>query len=469
MLIALLICAAHLLGISSAVHAVMSTRTSQGAIAWVLTLVSFPYIALPLYWIFGRSKFNGYVVLRRQVQSEISTDRQKISKKFEPFMVTSEVGGSAFAAARLAELPYLKGNAAELLINGQSTFASIFDGIDRAKNYILVQFYIVKNDEIGRALKDKLIGKAKAGVKVWFLYDELGSGGLKAYLRELRAGGVNARAFQTTRGARNRFQLNFRNHRKIVVVDGAEGWVGGHNVGDEYLGRSTKFPNWRDTHLRLSGPTVLELQLSFVEDWHWAANEVLALPWEPKADPVGQAIALILPSGPADVLETCSLMYQQAIHTAKQRVWIASPYFIPDEGVLSALYLAALRGVDVRILIPEKPDNLLVYYSAYAFLGNLLQQRIAVYRYQPGFLHEKVFLVDDRFTGISTANLDNRSFRLNFEVTALVVDECLTSDVEKMFLRDFSQSRQMTLSEVQQRPFWFRLLSRLAHLTAPIQ
>ncbi|MCA9053433.1 MAG: cardiolipin synthase, partial [Planctomycetaceae bacterium] len=355
------------------------------------------------------------------------------------------------------------------LIDGEATFDSILAGIEAAQEYVLVQFYIVRDDEIGRTLKDKLVAKAKAGVKIWFLYDEIGTRGIETYWTELRDAGVQVTSFHTTRGPRNRFQLNFRNHRKIVVVDGKTGWVGGHNVGDEYLGHDPKFPNWRDTHVRIAGPAAQELQLSFAEDWRWATDEILMLNWKPEAGSQGDAVALIIPTGPADRLETCSLMYQQAIHSARQRIWIASPYFVPDEGVISSLHLAALRGVDVKIIIPDTSDNALVYHSAFSFVDELMESNIEVYRYLPGFMHQKVFLVDDALAGVGTANFDNRSFRLNFEVTALIHDAKFLKDMETMFQQDFERSEQMTLEGVRSRSTWQELLSRAAYLAAPLQ
>jgi cardiolipin synthase len=274
--------------------------------------------------------------------------------------------------------------------------------------------------------------------------------------------------FGTTRGWANRFQLNFRNHRKLVVVDGVEGWVGGLNVGDEYLGRDPEVGPWRDTHLRIAGPAVLGLQLAFAEDWYWATRELLfdQLAWP--ADARGDTPVLVLPSGPADRLETASLMYQQAIQAAQRRIWIASPYFVPDGGVLGALHLAALRGVDVRLLIPERSDSLVVDAAAEGFLDPLVASGIRVYRYSGGFLHSKHFLVDDRVAGVGTANLDNRSFRLNFEVTAVVADPRFASQVAAMFEDDLERARRVSHRDIQERPFWRRAFSRGALLLSPV-
>jgi cardiolipin synthase A/B len=289
-----------------------------------------------------------------------------------------------------------------------------------------------------------------------------------AYLDELVAAGVDVRRFHSTRGSGNRFQLNFRNHRKIVVADGRIGWVGGLNVGDEYLGRDPRLGEWRDTHLVMEGPATLCLQLSFVEDWYWASSELLELDWIP-APVAGDGVpVLVLPSGPADRFETASLMVQHAIHSATRRLWISSPYFVPDEGVIAALKLAALRGVDVRILIPERPDNLLAYFAAYAFIGPLLEAGVEVHRYQAGFLHGKAMLIDSLASAVGTVNLDNRSFRLNFEITAWVMDHSFALQMEHMFNADFARSRRMTRADVVERPLWFRAASRAAYLTAPI-
>ncbi len=461
---------AHVLGFVSSINALMSTRTAPGTVAWIISLNTFPYISVPIYWVFGQSKFQGYVVARREKDSEIGIALNTKTEMVRPYVASSAnlwEGGKALE--RLAKMPFLSGNRLELLIDGEKTFQSIFEGIEAAEHYLLVQFYIVRNDELGRELKERLERKAKQGVRVYFLYDAIGSYRLpRSYANELAAAGVEVRRFQSTRRPTNRFQINFRNHRKIVLADGKYGWVGGFNVGDEYLGKDPRTGAWRDTHLLVEGPTVLGLQVSFMEDWHWATDDILELDWEPKPAAGSDAPVLILPSGPADRFETASLLMQHVVHSAKHRIWIASPYFVPDEGVISALKLASLRGVDVRIIIPEMPDHLLVYFAAYAFIGSMLDADIKIHRYQEGFLHGKTFLVDNRYSGVGTVNLDNRSFRLNFEVTAVVVDQKFASEMEQMFEDDFSRSRMMTITEILEKPFWFRVASRAAYLTAPL-
>ncbi|MGB5294881.1 MAG: cardiolipin synthase [Thermoanaerobaculia bacterium] len=460
----------HILGAISSVHAIMSTRTSQGAVAWVVSLNTFPYIAVPAYWVLGRNKFQGYVTARQLVDEELVQVAPATVAHVEEFMISREgLTPGLRMVDTLTDMPFTGGNDVKLLIDGDATFASILEGIGAARDYILFQFYIIKDDDIGGQIKELLIRKANEGVRIYFLYDEIGSSKLpRSYHEELQAAGVEVSAFNTTQGRRNRFQLNFRNHRKIVVTDGHSAWIGGHNVGDEYLGRDPKFGHWRDTHVRMEGPAVIGAQISFAEDWYWATGASLALDWQPDPSAKGDRKMLVIPTSPADARETASLMFIQAISAALDRVWIASPYFVPDEGVLKALELADLRGVDVRILIPDEPDHMLVYLAAFTFVDELANTNIGFYRYTGGFLHQKVVLIDDHIAVVGTANLDNRSLRLNFEVSALAVDLPFAREVAAMLEEDFSQSRKMQPGEFRERPFWFRFAARAARLTAPI-
>ncbi|MDN3554075.1 cardiolipin synthase [Halomonas almeriensis] len=468
-LLGLLIVVIHVLGVLSAVQALMSSRTSQGAIAWMISLLTIPYLAVPLYWIFGRPRFFGYVSARGVRDSVLRRVLGRYRQLVEPYLVTGSVA-DVVAVEKLAMMPLTSGNRAELLVDGQATFRSLFDGIERADDYIVVQFFIVREDVLGREFKQHLQDAAQREVRVYFLYDEIGCHQLSEhYLNDLREAGVQVSAFHSSRGFRHRFQLNFRNHRKVMVVDGREGWIGGSNVGVEYLGESPRHGHWRDTHLHLVGPSVLGLQEAFWEDWHWATGQVINLTWTPSTSGEECQNVIIVPSGPADPQETASLLVQHAIHSARERLWVTSPYFVPDHSVQDALRLAAMRGVDVRIMIPERPDHLLVFLSAFSFLPDMLRAGVRVYRYQPGFMHQKVMLIDDEAASVGTVNLDNRSFRLNFEITAFVPDRRFAADVHAMLVRDFAACRRVTLEEIQCRPLWRKLVSRAAYLLAPVQ
>lgn len=465
----------HLLGALTSVQAVMSTRTSQGAIAWAVSLNTFPYAAVPAYWGLGQSKFDGYELLRRSEHLAESEAAQRVARKLKEDdlllipTTPSEVSHTELLD-HISRLPVTSGNSVNLLIDGKETFDAILAGMEAAKEYILFQFYILRDDELGQRCKEVLLKKAAEGVRVYVLYDELGSKELSpVYISDLQSAGVEIVPFNTTQGSGNRFRLNFRNHRKIVVVDGLVAYVGGHNVGDEYLGKDPVLSPWRDTHVELRGPVVQCIQAPFVEDWNWATKTTMELNWDPERAEGGNTSAACIPTGPADTLETGTLFFLHAINSAQQRLWIVSPYFIPDEQLMSALQLAALRGVDVRILIPQNPDHLHVYLSGLSYLEEAKEAGVKIYRYQPGFLHQKVWLIDDSVAAVGTANLDNRSMRLNFEITMLMLGKEFASEVEQMLEADFANSKLASATEYTQRALPFRFLVRVCRLLAPVQ
>lgn len=465
--------AIEVLGILTAFHNIMRTRTPPGAVAWFFALVFFPVASLPLYWIFGRNKFEGYVVSRQ-------TGDQKIQQQVTEGLVRfAEVHGAVLpgkserfrVCEKLASLPFTGENNVELLIDGKETFSAILEAIEEAENYILVQFFIIRNDQIGQQLINALLKRSREGVRVSLLYDEIGSHALSmSFFHELIQSGANVHAFHSSRGFTNRFQLNFRNHRKIVIVDGKLAFLGGHNVGDEYLGRDPNFGHWRDTHIKLRGPSVACVQLPFVEDWHWSAGTTLEdLNWVNLPIIEEGKELLIIPTGPADQVTSCGLMFLHLINSAREHCWITSPYYVPSEEVSSALQLAVLRGVDVRIMVPEKVDHLLVYLSSFAFIEQGLAAGIRFYKYQDGFLHQKVILIDDDLACVGTANLDNRSIRLNFEITAAVADVGFAAEVEEMLMADFENCREMERGELSRKSFLFQLACQSSRLMAPIQ
>ncbi len=403
--ISTVILVAHLIGFATSLHALMATRTAQGSVAWMVSLNTLPYVAVPAYWIFGRSKFQGYVSLRSEAISLLGYSLEGELANLHPYR----------------------------------------------SNWL---------DEFNR----RLIERANAGVRVYLLFDEIGSLELPdSYIRELTDAGVQVRSFNSNRGWTNQFQLNFRNHRKLLVVDGSSAWMGGINIGAEY-----RADDWRDTHLRIEGPAALQLQLSFLEDWRWASDDLLEVSWQPHPVAGSDVSIIILPTGPIDRFETASLLIQQIAHLANERLWLASPYFVPDQGVIAALKLAALGGVDVRLPLPKVTDNILTTLAAYTFFDSLIEAGVEIYHYQPGMMHGKFFLFDNRGAAVSSVNLDNRSLRLNFELTALVIDADFTQQVADMFEDDFAQSQILPANIFADKPFWFRVAARGAHLFAPV-
>lgn len=470
-LLSLFYTAVEVTGIITAIIAVRETRTPQGAIAWAISLVTFPIFTLPLYWIFGKSKFNGYVEAMRSGREEfvrLIGDRHSVPPA-RPLSERKSPHAPRTLFETLAGASFQGGNEVQLLVNGEPTFQAIFQAIEKAEKYILIQFYIIHDDGLGNRLKELLVRKAAQGVRIKLLYDEVGSYHTPAaYWKTLHDAGIKAHPFHTTKGPGNRFQLNFRNHRKIVVVDGRTAFVGGHNVGDEYLGGADNgYGGWRDTHIRICGPAVLQVQVCFGKDWYWATRTIpeidLSMP-----DTCGDVEMLALPTGPEDALENCSLMFIQAIDSARDRFWIASPYFVPDSSVMKALQMAAMRGVDVRIMLPMKPDHRLVYLAGFSCLKELALPGVRVFRYDDGFLHQKVFLSDDKLAGVGTANLDNRSFRLNFELTMIVENPAFCRDIEQMFLTDFDHCVETEPDEYDRKNIVYQTVIRFARLLSPI-
>lgn len=428
-------------------------------------LIAVPYVAVPLYLFLGHHKYKGYQISRRESERVVTAVRN-FATVHAPAKPPS-INPAPFE--RIADLPVSRGNDMALLINGRAAFDAIFDAIDSAETYVLVRFYIVRDDTIGRALRDRMIAAANRGVKVRFFVDAVGSYGLPhTYFETLLDAGVEALDPKQTRGPKTRFQLNFRNHRKTVVVDGKIGFTGGLNVGNEYLGESPKFGNWRDTHVRLHGPVVSQLQLVFAEDWHWASGEVLLdeLNWDaPYA--AADKTALIVPTGPGDELETGALFFFSAIAAANERVWIASPYCVPDTDVLSALTHAAIRGVEVRLIVPDVIDHRMPWLAAFAYFDALRAAGVEIWRYDNGFMHQKVVLVDRALAAIGTTNLDNRSFRLNFETMAVFFDGVAADEVSEMLENDLTHAKRLE-TPLNAQPPLVRIGAPIARLFAPL-
>jgi len=468
---AVLLVLLYVMAIASAVEAILKTRTSQGAIAWVISLITMPIISVPLYLIFGRNKFDGYLEKRNAIEADSLRLIKRTRGSVQPHIASLATQTSLYTSLlNLAPMPATTGNQAELLIDGQETYDSILKGMAGAEKYILFQVYIIRDDDLGRRVGRMMADKARAGVTVYLLYDELGSRAFPRtrLYRQLLMTGVQVAPFNTTQGRRNRLQLNFRNHRKIIAVDGKQVWIGGHNVGNEYLGLKKRIGHWRDTHIRFQGPAVAGAELAFATDWLWATNTNVDIDWSFKGPSGGNSQILVYPSDPASEYEEAGLMFHQIIVAARRRIWIASPYFVPDHAIMSALQLAALRGVDVRVIIPDEPDGPIVAMANWSYTRELLPLGIKVYRYKGGFMHQKVLLMDDELAGVGTANFDNRSFRLNFEITVLVEDAEFATQVDQMLQADMLRCHEVSLKDIADKPAWFPLAMGTARLLAPV-
>lgn len=465
----------HTVGFFSSLIALEQTRTAQGTVAWVVALNTMPYVAVPAYWVFGKGEFQGHVTARKTEDKKVEPTLERLREELvEREILAAPDNPRNRLIEDLTALPVTIGNHAQLLIDGDQTYDSIFDGIRNAEDYVLVQYYTIVADETGNELKAILMERALAGVRCYVIWDGVGTDLPSSYLDELTEAGVQIVPFATITGPGEKFQVNFRNHRKIVVVDGREAWVGGLNIADAYRGKDEEIGYWRDTHMKVTGPVVQSIQLTFVEDWNWAADEILEdLQWQPElADENGYAIGSIS-SGPSDWVEILSLFTLHLINSAEERIWIATPYFVPDIKFLRALELAAIRGVEVKILIPSQPDAGLGKLAALAtwnYVEPLETVGAEIHQYTEGFMHQKVMLVDDDIATVGTANFDDRSFRLNFESTLAILGEDFAGKVETMLNEDFSKekTRLMTSEQLEEKGYWFNIAVRAAYLTAPV-
>jgi cardiolipin synthase A/B len=455
---------AELTGLLFALDVVMRPRSSQGTIAWFIALITMPLITVPLYLFLGRTRFHGYTEAIREKQSLIGKQKEEWFSNMNALAARPQENLEAIknVVRSLTRIPFTRGNQVKLLVDGETTYRAMIEAIGTAESYVFVQFYIVRDDTSSRRIRNALIEKARAGVRVHFLYDEIGSIKLPdSYLEVMRNESIEVSGFKTTKGRNNRFQINFRNHRKLLIVDGRTGFIGGHNLGDEYL-------LYRDTHMRIDGPAAQQIQLTFLKDWFWATGEIPQCSMTPEATDSDDRAVAIVNTGPADDNAHCSILFTTLVDMARHRLWITSPYFVPDDVMVRALQAAALRGVDVRIILPDKADQKFVELASFTYYGLMTNCGVRLFRYRERFMHQKVILVDDGLAGIGTVNLDNRSIYLNFEATGLVADEGFASKVESMLNADLECSEEVKCAHFDNKPLYFRVAARVARLASPL-
>ncbi|HHV71424.1 MAG TPA: cardiolipin synthase [Clostridia bacterium] len=402
---------------------------------------------------------NGFKANQTEEAEELIPFRDRREKIFNLFLKNSSN-------------PFTINNCAKVLTDGKETFREIEKSLLGAKNHIHLEYYIIRDDKLGNKVKNILIQKAKEGVEVRVIYDWLGSWGIrKRYIRELRAGGVEVCSFLPIRFPFPFFNsaINYRNHRKIIVVDGETGYLGGLNIGDEYIGAGKKFHHWRDTHLKIEGEAVSILQKIFLRDWYFVSNELISgnkyFPTINKQ--LGRQLIKIVPSGPDLKWKSILQAYFVILTSAKNYIYLTSPYLIPDESILMALKTAAASGVDVRIIIPGKPDKKIVYYASLSYLEELMEAGVKIYFYNKGFIHTKTLIVDGVVCSIGTANFDRRSFQLNFEVNAFIFSNQVVDKVQKDFEKDLQESKLINYEEYKNRPLSQKWLEAIFRLFSP--
>lgn len=362
-------------------------------------------------------------------------------------------------------------NQVELLFTGEEKFLALFDSIERAEKYIHMEYYIFKNDILGKKVIDALTKKAKEGIEVKLLVDGMGGRTLtKRFLRPLLEAGGEVAIFLPPFVPFLSIRINYRNHRKICIIDGKEAYLGGFNIGNEYLGYSKKLGYWRDTHIKVKGSAISSLQWRFFLDWRFATNKEIGNCQSYIHDNVNEnTIGMqIVSSGPDSKWPSIKDGYLKMISTAKEKVYIETPYFIPDDSIFEALKLAGLSGLDVRVMIPNKPDHLFVFWASLSYIGELLEAGVKFYTYEKGFLHSKVVIMDDFVSSVGTANLDIRSFKLNFEVNAFIYDESINLKLTDRFMNDLVNCKEITLEYYKRRPRIVKIKESISRLLSPI-
>lgn len=447
--------------------------------AWLLVLLLIPVAGFILYLFlaqnFRRKKLFHWDDIKKRgldrgVKSQVS---QFQSQQFQ-FRNYSSARYKDLIAMNLlhnqAELT--EDNQVKIYTDGKEKFAALFKDIEQAKNYIHLQYYIIQKDNLGKQLMKLLTKKVQEGVEVRVLYDELGSRRInKRFLKELRAVGGQVEAFFPSKLRLINLRINYRNHRKLVIIDGKIGYVGGFNVGDEYLGLNPKFGYWRDTHLRIEGTAVYAIQTRFILDWNQASHihDIAYFPsLFPSVSTTGNVGIQIVSSGPESEYEYIKNAYLKMITSARSSIYIQTPYFIPDASVLDALRVASLSGVEVNIMIPDKPDHMFVYWATLSYIGELLNTGTKVYLYNNGFMHAKTLVVDEEIASVGTANFDFRSFKLNFEVNAFIYDERIAQQLSQEFRKDIGVSTLLTMEKYLKRSRWIKIKESISRLLSPI-
>lgn len=447
-------------------------------LAWLLILVFLPVLGFILYMLIGRkfrkikqyqkkglAIFNEFSKIE-SVSGEYLAEGQRYIEKNLPHKrkLIDLIVNAAYS-------PYTINNKTEVLNTGEKTFQSFFEAIEKATHHIHLEFYIVKDDEIGTEMQRLLIKKAREGVEVRLIYDGYGSLKLsKNYLDQLKKNGVQTASFSPLHFPLVNKRIDYRNHRKILVVDGKVGFIGGINVGDEYRGKSPVFEDWRDTHLRIEGDGVKILQHIFLQDWCFTTKEIIKediyYPLLPEV--IGEELIQIVAGGPDSPWEPIMHMYFSMIATAEKSVYLTTPYFIPNESINMAIKNAALSGLDVRIILPGKPDSRFVLWATMFYVRELLEAGVRVYQYQKGFIHAKTLVVDSLVSSIGSANMDIRSFKLNFEVNAFIYNQRVSRELERDFFNDLKNCKEITLSSYKNRSFVMKFMESLARLFSPL-
>ena len=455
-------------------------RDATSTWAWLFLLFVVPILGFIIYIFFGRAvrkkreqgfHHNQIDDVKERMKTQLSDATNKINHSDNRLVKKHADIVNTLLTKEPTFLSY--DNNVDIYTDGHALFDQMKEDLRNAKSYIHLEYYVLKLDKLGSEIVDILQQKAEEGLEVKILYDAVGSKTVhKSKFKNFQEAGGQVEAFFQAKIPLINFRLNNRNHRKILVIDGMTGYVGGFNIGDEYLGLDENFGYWRDTHLRVKGDGVDALQLSFIHDWnsqsHREQLEFNDKYFPDNAKQGGDVPMQIALGAPSDNWHQIEFGYMKMIMNAKESIYMHSPYFIPDKGYINALRIAAKAGVDVRLIIPNKPDHIFVYWATITSVAQLIRDGVKVYTYENGFIHSKMMIIDDEVASVGSSNMDIRSFELNFEINAFMYDANIVKELKAAFIEDMKVSKELTEERYEQRSNWIKFKQSIAKLASPI-
>ncbi|OIQ22917.1 cardiolipin synthase [Lacinutrix sp. MedPE-SW] len=468
----------YLLAISAVITILFRNINPTKTLTYIIALVFFPFLGLLVYYFFGQEyrknkMFNRKNILNQSIIKELNEDLEKTKQELDE--LEDNFLSDKIRLVRLLQksdkAPLTRCNQVEILKNGEVKFKRLFEDLKKAKHHLHIEYYIIKDDTIGTELLNILCDKAKEGLEVRLSVDDVGADISRQMKRKLKDSGVEFYSFMPVMFPKFTGRMNYRNHRKIAVIDGVIGYLGGINISDNYVNKAERDFYWRDTSIRLEGEAVVTLQVQFLTNWQFVSNSKIKniskdyFPNKPCEDDVAVQIAA---SGPdTDWANIMDAMFS-AISSADDYIYLTTPYFIPNDEIIMALQIASRSGIDVRILIPDESDSKIAKYATNSYLQRLFNANIRVYRYTKGFIHAKTMVIDDIFSTIGTANTDYRSFNINFEINAVIYHKQTSKELKSIFFEDLKNAEEMNPQEWQNRSNLEKLKEAFCKLWAPL-
>lgn len=449
---------------------ISENRNPVKSLAWILVILFIPFIGIIIYLFFGQDYTKQRMITRRGMKQlfnrlhtgaiGVQSDESKVCERFQSLVKL--LNHHQYS-------PLYDGNSVTYFTNGESKMENLHNDIKRAKNYIYIEYYIIEDDDIGNRFAEDLILKAKEGLKIVFIYDDVGCWKVpKSFFKKMEIAGIELIRFLPVKFQLLTSKVNYRNHRKMVIIDGDIAYMGGMNIANRYV-RGIQNGIWRDTDIRIEGPAILGLQKQFLIDRYFSIKEIPSGPFQYKIpEQKGNTLIQIVGDGPFGVFHPIHKGYIKAISSARNYIYIQTPYFLPTESLLIALQTAAQSGVDVRIMLPRKSDVILAHHASRSYIREILHAGIKVYFYNPGFLHAKMMVIDDYLTVVGSANIDFRSFEHNFELSAFIYDGQETKKFKSVFLNDQKDCKKITLNIWDKYPLKKRFINSLLRLFSPL-